>query len=96
MYLSRQCYDKYWRCPGWAGGGWKYPDQSRCDGGSLMVPDSWDREGTSTVPADPWWRWKFYECRKCDVLALPYNTRWVDYTWWAWKIESKIQDWRNK
>lgn len=90
MYLARMNYDKHHRCPGWSGGGWTYPKRERCDGGSLMVPGSWNLERTMALPADPWWKWKTYKCRKCDVLVLPYITRWLDPTWLAWTIKRRF------
>lgn len=89
-YFRRQCYDKYWRCPGWVGGGFKYPKVTRCDGGSLLVPDSWNTEKSGTIPRDKLWRFKFYRCRKdCGVIALPYITRYFDWTWWRWQIAKR-------
>ena len=56
MYLRRHCYDKFWRCPGWAGGGWRTPKTDRCDGGSLKV------HGQVGQPLeDRWWRWRWPE-----------------------------------
>lgn len=85
-YLRRHCYDKFWRCPGWAGGGWRSPRRQRCAGGSLLVPDSWNRDRTAVLPPDRWWRWRWHRCRKCDVVTLPVAVQWIDPTWWAWKI----------
>lgn len=75
MYLRRHCYDKHRRCPGWAGGGWKYTKDQRCDGGYL---DIWDEK---SFP-----RWRFSRCTKCDIRALPLVTRWLDLTWLAWWV----------
>lgn len=87
-YLSRMNYDKHWRCPGWSGGGWTCgPDESRCPGGSLLVPGMWAKNGVDVVPEDGWWKWKLYRCREdCGVLALPFVTRWLDWTWWKWRV----------
>lgn len=74
-YFRRHCYDKHRRCPGWAGGGWKYTDDTRCEGGYL---DLWDGK---RFPG-----WRFSRCSKCDVRALPLVTRWLDPTWLAWWI----------
>lgn len=73
--LSRPCYDKYHRCPGWAGGGLKYAKRKRCDGGSIQV--DWD---------DDWWAWKFWRCGKCNVTVLPYYSRKLSLAYWAWEI----------
>lgn len=34
-YISRPCYDKWWRCPGWTGGGMRYAKKNRCNNGSV-------------------------------------------------------------
>lgn len=91
MFLRRHCYDKFWRCPGWAGGGWSYPKVQRCDGGSLLVPGAWNRERTEALPEDRWYEWKFHRCRKCDVVALPLVTKWLDLTWWAWVVKRRFR-----
>lgn len=88
MYLRRHCYDKSWRCPGWAGGGWRYPRVERCDGGSLDI-FSGDR---------PRWRavLRFSRCGKCDVRAIPLITRWLDPTWlkfWATRVPWRVRQW---
>lgn len=64
MKLSRPCYDKYWRCPGWAGGGPHRAKHTRCDGGSLII--DWQ---------DKWWKWKLHRCGKCGILVLPYHAK---------------------
>lgn len=69
--LSRPCYDKAHRCPGWAGGGPKYPrGESRCDGGRI---NAYDYKG--------WW---FGVCNKCNVVTLPYRTVKIapSRAWW--------------
>lgn len=88
--MRRQCYNKYWRCPGWSGGGFRTPRRDRCDGGSLLVPGIC-KNGVE-VPWDRWWKWKTYRCREdCGVIALPYVTRYIDPTWWAWRVRQKIR-----
>ena len=75
MRLSRGCYDKFHRCPGWAGGGPKYPrGESRCQGGHIQV----DYEGS--------WRWKFWPCNTCNVVVWPYVTRWLSVPWWTHQL----------
>lgn len=94
MYLRRHCYDKPWRCPGWAGGGWTHPKTKRCDGGRLDVYDRVMR---------PWWfpLWRFSRCGRCDVRAVPLITKWVDPTWlnfWVQRIpgriKGRVEEWR--
>lgn len=91
MYVRRQCYDKPHRCPGWNGGGMRYPrdadqprrwwqQRTRCEGGYL-----WARS-----LSDPWRNWRWHRCTRCDVLALPYVTRYFDPAWWR----SEIRSWR--
>lgn len=77
MYLRRHCYDKPWRCPGWAGGGWRYPRVQRCDGGSLDYFQE-ARYG--------WEDWRFNRCPKCDVLVVPHVTRWLDPTYLWFRV----------
>jgi hypothetical protein len=75
MYIRRHCYDKPWRCPGWAGGGWRYPKTKLCDGGTLdfriEVDGAWPR----------WHSWHWHRCPKCEVLVIPMVTRWADPSW---------------
>ena len=66
MRLSRPCYDKIRRCPGWVGGGPKYPrGESRCHNGRIRV-DFGARL----------WKWRFWPCDTCDVVIWPYAIRW--------------------
>ena len=81
MRLSRPCYDKMHRCPGWAGGGLRFAKKSRCDDGRLArkgVPEG--------IYAGVWWRFRFNRCDTCDVLVLPYAVRWLDPSWMAAKV----------
>lgn len=83
--VSRPCYDKMRRCPGWAGGGTRHARVRRCDNGYLQY---WNREDGSEVRA---WKWRLNRCPKCKVLVLPYMVRWLDRGWWRWKAGS----WRS-
>lgn len=80
MRLSRPCYDKIWRCPGWNGGGPKSAKHTRCEAGRIQV--------TWSAPA---WQWRFFRCDRCDVIVWPYITRYLSVPWWwhtirwAWK-----------
>lgn len=80
MRLSRPCYDKAHRCPGWAGGGMRFASPARCAGGSLR--DGRYYEGRL-------WRWRFNR-HDCGVLVLPYVVRWVDPTWLAYVLDRRI------
>lgn len=76
--ISRPCYDKYHRCPGWAGGGMKFAKTKFCrNGGSLTRVINYD---------DPWWRWKTHRCPECSVLILPYMIRYTSPREWWWEI----------
>lgn len=69
MRVSRPCYDKPHRCPGWAGGGAFYGRADRCISGRISV----DYEARL-------WQWRMWRCTACDVITLPYVVRWVDVT----------------
>lgn len=84
MPVSRPCYDKPRRCPGWAGGGWRYAKEGRrvCPGAYL----EW--EGRRL------WRWRWQRCGDCGIRVLPLAVRYVDPTWWGWRIRWRWSDWR--
>lgn len=73
--ISRPCYNKMHRCPGWAGGGDKYAKVPRCDGGHLAG----SYEGT--LYEGRFWRLRFNRCDTCNVIVLPHAVRWVDPGW---------------
>lgn len=81
--ISRPCYDKMHRCPGWAGGGNHYAKAVRCDGGYLNCYRD---------PRGRWWQWKTNRCPKCGLLVLPYMIRYVDPT--NWRSEIQMAGWR--
>jgi len=78
--FRRHCYDKPWRCPGWAGGGWRSPRRGdACDDGSLSR--YWN-------PTRRWYtHWQFHRCLTCGTIAIPHVTRWLDWTWLGYKIK---------
>lgn len=80
--LSRPCYDKFHRCPGWAGGGDTYARVRRCKDGRIQV--DYD---------DRWWAWKFWPCDTCNVLVLPYHSRKLSVPWLWWELKYKISYW---
>lgn len=84
MRFSRPCYDKPWRCPGWAGGGERYAKVDRCEDGRML---GWDGEH-----AHP--QWRFHRCDTCDVVTWPYVTRWLDWRHWRWYIQGWLREWR--
>lgn len=65
MRLSRPCYDKPHRCPGWAGGGMKYAKTERCHGGHVTA-------------RSPWW---FGRCDTCGVVTWPWVWAWPGRAW---------------
>ncbi len=100
MRISRGCYDKYHRCPGWAGGGNKYAKVDRCNNGRLIWPYGYDDR--TPVPDDihplTWeprrdrlYRLKFRRCDTCDGRVLPSWTRWLDPTWLWWAIPFHVK-----
>jgi hypothetical protein len=85
--ISRPCYDKYWRCPGWAGGGTRYAEVVRCDGGSL----------TTVIDHESRWRiWRTYRCPQCGVYVLPYVIRYADPRWWVWQLRDLRRWWTDR
>lgn len=84
MRISRPCYDKYHRCPGWNGGGIHSAKVYRCDGGYISYPEN-----------RLWKWWRFNRCPKCGVIVLPYATRYLDGSYWVrWKIPRWIGDYK--
>jgi hypothetical protein len=65
--ISRPCYDKFHRYPGWSGGGIHFPEVDQCEGGHIQA----DYEA-------PLWRWRLHRCNTCGVLVLPYAIRYAD------------------
>ncbi len=90
MRLSRLCYDKPHRCPGWSGGGTKGAKEYRCDNGSIRTKDLsiGEEDGRRVVygqhPCEG--QWRFGRCSNCDVITWPYITRWLDPGWWHWEF----------
>lgn len=76
MRLSRHCYDKPHRCPGWNGGGMKFAKESRCDGGHIQIDytSRWKRD------------WTFHRCDRCDVICWPIVVQWLDWRHWTWQL----------
>lgn len=74
--LSRSCYDKFHRCPGWNGGGPHFAKKNRCDEGRI----SFDKK---------MWKWRFHGCDKCNVIVWPYVTRYLSIPWLIWKLRRK-------
>lgn len=75
MRISRPCYDKPSRCPGWAGGGMRYARKHRCENG--RINGIYDKKHP---------RWRFNRCDDCGVIVLPMVIEYVDWRFWHWKI----------
>lgn len=75
MRISRPCYDKYRRCPGWAGGGMRYAKTERCNNG---IVNTYTPNGDRRIL----WRWRCHRCDTCGVLVLPCHVAKIDPTAW--------------
>lgn len=81
MRLSRPCYDKFHRCPGWVGGGPRYPrGESRCGSGRINAYDA------------RLWKWRFWPCNTCDVVVWPYVTRYLSLPWLIAEARSALRE----
>jgi hypothetical protein len=87
MRISRPCYDKFGRCPGWNGGGIHNAKVHRCKGGHIR----WYKDEKLLRL----WKWRFHACDTCNVVVWPYVTRWLDYGWWTWKFQDWRRDWEG-
>lgn len=85
LNISRPCYDKMHRCPGWAGGGALGAKVSYCDDGRLIGGP------TGELYQGKHWRWRFNRCNTCGVHVLPYAVRYLDWRWHKWTV-GKIYD----
>lgn len=95
MRLSRPCYDKFHRCPGWAGGGFKYPKVDKCTNGYIK----YGKDYTYRI-------WEFGHCSKCDVIVFPNHIRYIDATFYKsellwkiqkikWAVQNAYYDWKS-
>lgn len=94
MRISRPCYDKFQRCPGWAGGGMKHAKKYRCENGSMAPFGGVYYKADGTLRGKRWRLWRFNKCPKCGVIVLPYMIRWIDPGYLLWKIPRAIGDWQ--
>ncbi len=87
--FTRLNYDKVRRCPGWSGPGWIGPkNDERCPGAMLWYD----------APKN--WQWRFHACPECQIVTIPFVTRWLDYTWWDFifrcRIPWAIGNWKTR
>lgn len=82
--LSRPCYDKFHRCPGWIGGGPKCAKRDRCEAGRIDV--DYDNK---------WWAWKFWPCDTCNVVVLPYHSRKLSIPYLIYEAKRKFRNRRE-
>lgn len=80
--ISKPCYNKYWRCPGWAGPGWKSTKEGKktCEGGSLA----------RVIDFEGHWKWKFHKCPTCGMIVLPYMAKYITPGYHWGEIKYKI------
>lgn len=105
MRISRPCYDKPHRCPGWAGGGVRSAKVDRCkgDGGYVRTRPRWKPvdddpeifpEGGYEDDHPGSNQWRFGRCDGCGVRTWPYAVRWISPRYvLGWKISHWIRDW---
>ncbi|MET0994076.1 MAG: hypothetical protein ABWY20_08325 [Mycobacterium sp.] len=84
MSIRRACYDKPHRCPGWAGGGFRYPKEGKsiCDNGYIPYSES-RLDG-----------WAVKKCGECGTIRLPIYTKWLDPAWLKFWIGMKLTSWK--
>jgi hypothetical protein len=97
--ISRPCWDKPHRCPGWAGGGNRFAKVQTCDNGRISTkprmikiadfePFETDHPGSNP--------WRMGKCNTCNVITIPWALRHVDPRYWkmsaylAWR---RLSDW---
>ncbi|MGY0497113.1 hypothetical protein ACWZHB_01255 [Nocardia sp. FBN12] len=87
--ISRPCYDKSWRCPGWNGGGMRYAKVAYCPSGYItwgMSRAALEHLPSAEVSRYPAWN-ALGQCSKCDVRVLPAWVRQLDPTYWLGEIQ---------
>jgi hypothetical protein len=79
LRIRRACYDKPHRCPGWAGGGFRYANTAVCDSGSIPYSDS------------KFDHWLVKRCATCGTVRLPIVTRWLDPSFVSYILRARIR-----
>jgi hypothetical protein len=59
----------------------RYAKVQRCAGGHLA----------GDIYGGFWWRWRLNRCDTCDLVVLPYVTRYVDPRWWAYALRRTVR-----
>ena len=100
--LSRPCYDKAHRCPGWAGSAMRSPKgPGACNGGRIRVPAR-HRDYTEMVLsalADDYddtpgaHRWRVGYCDTCNITTLPVGLCRLDPTNWNLRFRIRRIQW---
>lgn len=101
--ISRPCYDKPHRCPGWAGGGCLSARESRCTekGGYVETRPRWVVDIDNLFPEGGYGdshpgsnQWRFGRCGECGLRTWPYVVRWTSPRYWvSWRLGSW---WRHR
>ena len=91
--VSRPCYDKYHRCPGWAGAGMRYNKRDWCEGGSLAPFGGAYYKEDGTLHGKHWRLWRVNRCPQCGTYVLPYHVRWLDWRWLRFWTAWHVSDW---
>lgn len=108
--ISRPCYDKPHRCPGWAGGGCLGAKEDRCtgDGGYVVTRARWvavwDDPDPESEPTGSYKdehpgsnQWRFGRCGECGLRTWPYAVRWVDWRYvLVWKLKHGVWSWLSE
>lgn len=83
--IARPCYDKYRRCPGWAGSGFRFnkPGNDWCESGTAP----WEHFTKSL------WQWRPWRCETCGTIVLPSHIRWIAPSWWRFMIQHRVSNW---
>ncbi len=102
--LSRPCYDKPRRCPGWAGGGWKFAKVRHCRDGGItfgMTRDklnalsrAYDTDPAAARELDRYpRRLALGRCADCDVVVLPFWMRKLSPLWLRRELWRGFANW---
>jgi hypothetical protein len=121
VLFRRHNYDRPWHCPGWEGGGYRWPKFDAKPPyweDELLGPFNdfhrkrrhwWQPRSTCRYDGrlwawgidDPWQQWRWHRCNRCNIVAVPFITRWIDPFFWvaviqhlAWTV--RREGWRQQ